>query len=342
MTPLRVGLSLGGTSGSEGFARLIARAEHAESIGLHSVWVPEGHFRRGALASPLIVLAAIAARTTRLGLGTTSLLLTIHHPLRVALEAAALDALSNGRLLLGLGRGFSPQLFRAFGIDARRKRDRFDEALDLILAAWRGEPVAIDCEYFSTLGDRPVAPLPLPVQRPHPPLFVAAFGPRALDQAARRGLAYLASPLEPLAVLIENHARHREALGGRTPAGPFRAPVMRTVHVAASDAEAHRVRAALAVESAAMARAIPPALERAADPTASDRAIVGGVDRVVDDLGRTREALEMDLLIVRGEIHGIDDAAQRASLERLASDVMPRLSAGAGAESPAPSGTAPS
>jgi alkanesulfonate monooxygenase SsuD/methylene tetrahydromethanopterin reductase-like flavin-dependent oxidoreductase (luciferase family) len=323
VTPLRVGLALGGAAGGVGFARMLDRATYAETIGLHSVWVPEGHFRRGALASPLIVLAAIAARTTRLGVGTTSLLLTVHHPLRVALEAAAVDALSNGRLLLGLGRGFSPALFRAFGIDAARKRDRFDEALDTILAAWRGEPVPLESEYFATLGDRPIDPLPRPVQSPHPPLFVAAFGPKALAQAARRGLAYLASPLEPLPLLIENHALHRAALGDRATSGPFRAPVMRTVHVAATEAEAQRVRAALAVEAAASARALPPALTRAAAGRPEDRVVVGGVSEVVDGLERYRECIGMDLLIVRSEVPGLDEEAQRASLDRLASDVLP-------------------
>ena len=111
-------------------------AAWADQHGFDSIWLPEGHLRPGATASPLVALAALAART-RARLGTTSLLISIHDPLRVAAEVATLDQLSGGRVILGVGRGFEPAMFDAFGIDPRNKRDRFDEALDAILARWR-------------------------------------------------------------------------------------------------------------------------------------------------------------------------------------------------------------
>jgi alkanesulfonate monooxygenase SsuD/methylene tetrahydromethanopterin reductase-like flavin-dependent oxidoreductase (luciferase family) len=188
------------------------------------------------------VLAALAARTRRLRLATTSLLLPLHHPLRVAAETATLDALSGGRLWLGLGRGFRAPAFEGFEVEAARKRDRFDEALDALLAAWSGEPVTLAGAHFAARDGARLRVGLRPVQRPHPPLVVAAFGRKGLLQAARRGLPYLASPLETLAALAQNYALwrdHRE--GDAAPA--VRAPVMRTVFVAGDDAEAESVRA---------------------------------------------------------------------------------------------------
>ncbi|HVP27829.1 MAG TPA: LLM class flavin-dependent oxidoreductase [Myxococcota bacterium] len=325
--PLRLGLALGGPTGRDavraGWARLLERAAFAEELGFHSVWVPEGHFRRGAMASPLVALSAVAARTRRIGLGTTSLLLPIHHPLRVAEEVAALDALSDGRVLLGLGRGFAAPIFQAFRVQSATKRDRFDEALDAIRAAWSGAPLTLDGVHFATRGEHAAALRP--VQRPHPPLLVAAFGRKGLLQAARHGLPYLASPLEPLDLLAENYAFHRESLAPGVSLAPFAAPVMRTLHVAADAAEARAVLDRLDAEAAATAGALPPALVRAAAGPASARAIVGEASAVADALARYRERLGLDLLVVRSEVSGLDEPAQRRSLEALATRVLPAL-----------------
>lgn len=318
MTALDVGLVLGGAATPGDFADRLARAERAEALGLHSVWLPENHFAPGASASPLVLLSAFAARTRTVRLGTTSLLLSVHHPLRVACEVAALDALSGGRVWLGLGRGFRAPLFRGFGIEPGTKRDRFDEAVDAILATWSGEPVSLDGEYFGTRGRAVRAPL-RPVQRPHPPLLVAAFGRKGLAQAARRGLPYLASPLEPLDLLAENHAFHREALERPLAAGVARAPVMRTVHVARDDRAARRVREGLEAEASRLPPGrLPPALARAAEGAVADRVIVGTPGEVTDRIARYRERVGMDLLIARCEVPGADRAAQDASLEALA------------------------
>jgi len=324
---LAVGLALGGPAEASGWPAFLARAEHAEALGLHSVWVPEGHFRRGAMASPLLALSATAARTRRVRLGTTSLLLPVHHPLRLAQEVAALDVLSQGRVMLGLGRGFAAPLFQAFGVEAHTKRDRFDEALDAMLRAFGGEPMELAGGHFATSGGRFVTPTLRPVQRPHPPLLVAAFGKMGLLQAARRGLPYLASPLETLAVLLENHALHRAHLPPGGVVGPFRTPVMRTVHLAADDAEATRVREGLAAEALGTARALPPALARAAAGPIHERVVVGGEHEVAEGLLAYRERLGMDLLIVRSELGGLSEDVRRRSLERLCERVLPTLNA---------------
>ena len=314
---MNLGLALGGAARPEEWPRIFEWAARAEALGLHSLWLPEGHFRRGALASPLVVLSALAARTRRLRLATTSLLLPVHHPLRVAQEVAALDLLSGGRVILGVGRGFAAPLFRAFGLDLREKRDRFDEALDAILRAWAGERLALSGDHFATLDGHTVMPSLRPLQRPHPPLVVAAFGRKGLLQAARRGLPWLASPMETLETLAENLAFHRAHLPPGVDSARLGMPLMRTAYVAASDTEARRVREALAAESARMLAGLPASLARSAAGPPEARVLVGTAGEVGALLAGYRERLGMDLLVARIEVPATSDVERRAALERL-------------------------
>ena len=318
MRPLRIGIALGGATDAAAWTRLLRRAERAEAIGLHGVWVPEMHFRPGSMASPLVALAAIAARTRRIRLGTTSLLLPIHSPLRIAEEVAALDVLSGGRVDLGLGRGFAPAVLDTFGVPAAEKRDRFDAALDAILDAWTGADGAFE-------GPRPAL---RPLQTPHPPLSVAAFGRKGLLQAARRGLPYLASPLESLEVLAENHATHRAALAPEVDPDSLSVAILRTVFVAGSELRARDARERLEAEAARSPRGLPPAMARALSGGLGERVLVGTAQEVLDLVGRYRERLGMDLLIARSEIPGVADEEAEESIERLAREIAPQVGAG--------------
>lgn len=326
---LSLGISLGGASTHSEWQRVLDWADRAERLGLHSLWIPEMHFSPGVATSPLLVLAACAARTRKLRLGTTSLLLPIRPPLRTAEEVAALDRLSLGRVILGLGRGFRAPLFDAFGIDQKTKRDRFDAALDLMLERWAGRSTTLHGTPFAAEEDPgdPVAPAgALPFQRPHPPLAVAAFGRKGLLQAARRALPYLASPLESLDLIEENLAFHRENLPAEPPQPVV--PIMRTVYVAKTDEEAARVRRGLERETQQTRPAkLPAAIARAAGESLDRRTVIGTRADVEDQLAAYRERLGMNLLIARPQIADTSQAEREAALERLAGDVLPGLSA---------------
>lgn len=307
----RVGVAGRGPADADTARELLILARHAEALGLDSFWLPEGHFRRGATPSPLLVLAALAARTRRVRLGTTSLLISIRDPLRVATEVATLQLLSGARLVLGLGRGFERALFRGFGLDPGSKRDRFDQALDVMEAAWAGAP-------------GPQGTLLSALRIPPPPLWVAAFGRKGLIQAAARGLPYLASPLETLERLRENYALHRAHLRPGAGPGARAVGVIRTLHVARDAAEAERVRATVREELEGIASLASPALARAAAGAPEARAIVGEVSQVVEALGTYRETLGTELLVVRPAPR-TTLPEQQASLERLAERVLPEL-----------------
>ena len=289
------------------------QAERAEALGLDSFWLPEFHFDEGVpLPQPLLPLAAVAARTRRLRIGTGSYLLPIRHPVQAAEEVAVLDRLSAGRVILGVGRGYRAGLFDAFEVAAKDKRDRFERALDAMVAAWAGEPVGRE-------DDRPVRLVPRPVQEPHPPIWIAAFGPRALEQAGRLGLPYFASPIESMEALDRNFARFREAWAAAGTVAPAEAPIMRTTFISRDRARLRAARERLAEQAASLARSPVGAIRRGVGVRPDDWALIGEPEAVRDGIERYRERFAMSHLVAsRTRLPGLEPGDFERSLEHLA------------------------
>ncbi len=307
---------------------LAEQAEIAEKLGFHSFWLPEHHFGGPAsIPAPLMLLAAVASRTQRIRLGTTSFLLPIRQPILAAAEVAVLDQISMGRVILGVGRGFRRAMLTTFGVSVGEKRAIFESALNTMRSAWRGEPLQrLGPASSDASTEEPIRLAPLPFQRPHPPIWIAAFGPKAVRQAGRLGLPYLASPIESLAALEANYASHREALeeaGNETPAD---VPVMRTMFASRSAETLARVREALAKQAAALAKSPLLRLREAANRDLGEWALVGEPAEVADGIARYRERLGVTLLIARTQIPGVDARDCEASLELLAESGGPRPS----------------
>ncbi len=291
---------------------LSVQAHRAEALGYDSFWLPENHFNPGAIPDPLMLLAAVAAATTHIRLATTSYLLPLRHPLQAAEQVAVLDQLSGGRVTLGIGRGYAPTMLKAFSVDPKLKRRLFADTLETMCQAWRGEPVTVG----EGEASEQIVLDPLPVQQPHPPLWVAAFGPKALAQAGRLGFPYLASPVESLSSLEANYARHAEAAESAGKPEVTTVPVMRTVFVAENSREGRSLRE----QVLAQARATPSVARKSDEATevADDWCIVGEAGYVRDRIAEYRERLKVTHLIVtRLRIAGVESEAIEASLEAV-------------------------
>lgn len=289
-------------TGSGISARTIAdQASLAETMGFHSFWLPENHFSDArAMPSPLTLLAAAAAVTSTLKLATTSYLITIRNPLQAAEEVAVLDQLCEGRLILGLGRGMQAEMFKAFDLPSKDKRKRFQENLDVMLTAWRGDAIH---------GHEGIHLTPLPVQQPHPELWMAAFGPLALKQAGKLGMPYLASPMETLQTLKQNYQHFNEVVAENGLPPVKVVPVMRSIFVTENQTLAQDLKQALAASA--------PHQSREAEATVDDWTIIGDATFVKDKLQEYVQSLGVTLFIARGRFPLVSNADQVRSHEAL-------------------------
>jgi alkanesulfonate monooxygenase SsuD/methylene tetrahydromethanopterin reductase-like flavin-dependent oxidoreductase (luciferase family) len=293
--PFKVGVTSWKFESGLDASTLCRQAETAEAMGFHSFWLPENHFGdHRTMPSPLTLLAAVSARTSRIKLGTVSYLIPIRHPLQAAEEVAVLDQLSNGRVILGVGRGIQDTVFRAFDLPVKDKRKRFRENLDIMCRAWLGEPI-LDMD---GTDDEPVLLSPLPVQKPHPPIWVAAFGPLALKQVASLGLPYLASPIETLKSLEGNYGDYHRLINEAAFDPVTTIPVMRSIFVTDNDTLAAQVKASLA-------RFVPGVI-REKSVAVDDWTIVGDPHYVRDKLAEYVERLGVSHLIASGRLPGVD------------------------------------
>ena len=153
------------------FHETLERIELVDQLGFDEVWIGEHHFSRHGLVSGLNTwMGAIAARTRQVRIGTAITILPFHNPIVAAEEAATLDILSNGRLNFGIGSGYQRQEFDGLGVPIDEARERFHESLEVITRAWTEERLTFHGKY-THVDDLWV--LPKPVQKPHPPLYLA-------------------------------------------------------------------------------------------------------------------------------------------------------------------------
>src|SRR2546428_4423851 len=186
-----------------------AEAQLAESCGFDAIFFGEHHQDRdGFLPSPLIVASAMAARTTRLKVGTSVLLLPLYHPVHVAEDTATLDIVSHGRTILGVGLGYQPADFAMFSVPQAERVGRFEESVEIIRRCWSGERFTYAGTYYQ-LND--VQMLPRPLQRPAPPLWIGGWAPSPIPPAAPLGDAWKSSPSMALPPLQGLTQQDREA-----------------------------------------------------------------------------------------------------------------------------------
>jgi luciferase family oxidoreductase group 1 len=315
-----------GAASAQGFFDFIETNVEAEALGFHSSFVTEHHFTNiGQVSSTLTLLTYLAARTTRLRLGTAILVLPWHNPVLLAEQVATLDLLSRGRLDLGVGKGYRHNEFAGFAMPPEEAEPRFEEVLEVLVRALSSDaPFSHRGRFFRF--DQVVVEPP-PYQRPHPPLWLAASSTGSITACARRGFNLLldqfASP-EQIRERIALYRRELEAAGNVF--APMRVAVARNVFVAQDAAEQ---QAALARQAQVHARLL--ALSRGSEsrpgshilgyadtPGAREaHALIGTAGEVAERLAALQEVgVAYVLLFGQGS---------RDNLRRFAERVMPKF-----------------
>ncbi len=199
---------------------LIAQAVAADRLGFETVWLAEVHFAPhfSVMPAPMMLHAAIAARTDRIRLGLAVNLMPLHHPMRLAEETAMLDVLSGGRVEFGAGRGAFPLNYRGYGVPMAESRGLFEEGLEFIRAAWTQDRVTFHGKHFNV--DQ-IQVVPKPLQKPHPPIRIAANSPDTFTFAGANGYPIFAGgPVNPFPVLADRLAIYDRALNEAKRARP--------------------------------------------------------------------------------------------------------------------------
>jgi alkanesulfonate monooxygenase SsuD/methylene tetrahydromethanopterin reductase-like flavin-dependent oxidoreductase (luciferase family) len=258
------------------------QAIRAEALGFESAWPAEQHFNQRicALPCPALLLAAIAARTNTLRLGTAIVQLPLAHPMRIAEEIATLDVLSGGRVELGVGRGANPAHYTNLGVPFNESRERMTEALDYLHAAFTQERFTFQGRFFQA---NDACLVPKPIQPPHPPIRIAANSPETLEYAGRKGYPILVAahinPFDRLAQLLPMYYAARSAAGHQV-GNTDDLTILVPMYVDDSQSEARRwaepaVRAhaqSLATTLATVAQKLPSEVDRTRMQMMAERA----------------------------------------------------------------------
>ena len=203
---MKIGVSLLNNWGIDDAQALVGLATRAEELGFDSVWVHDHVFNVGHVFDriggkpyyePLTLLSFVAARTTRVRLGTSVLVLPYHNPIRLAKTAATLDVLSGGRLILCVGVGSIEKETHAMGSPFAERGAVSDEAIAVMRTLWSQEDPSFDGKYSRFSG---MKFSPKPVQRPSIPLVIGGVSRAAIRRAARLGDGWQPLGLSPEAL----------------------------------------------------------------------------------------------------------------------------------------------
>jgi probable F420-dependent oxidoreductase len=304
----------------------------AERGGLDSIWTSEHHFvDDGYLPSQLPVLAAIAARTERVRLGTGVLLAPLFDPVHLAEDAAVTDLLSGGRLILGVGLGWRDEEFEGFGVSIKQRPGRTEGVIATLRQAWGEGSTTGDDRYFSYPG---LNVTPKPVRGARTPIWIGGGGEPAVRRAGRVADGYLGSGASPAALAERvGWVRDGAAEAGRDPdeieIGVHRVTfAWRDGDAWAKVADAARY---MSWKYADMGAARGPRTRRLPRPdeapTAADvrsRTIVGTPEQVAEQIRAYADALgPRGSFVFRGHLPGLDPGVQREAFDLLVNEVIP-------------------
>ena len=333
----------------ERYQQVIDEAVFAEELGFDTFWVGEHHFSHYICPHPVPLLAAIAARTKRIRLGTGVALGVHHDPVRLAEDYAMLDVISGGRVDLVLGRGLYLQGYRGFNQPYSESRPRQEEAARIVRGAWTQTPFSYEGQFRSVHG---IDLQPKPVQQPHPPLWIG--GGRGLDsvlfasdEGLHLALPSVLGPAEAFRPLAEAY-RARLSENGFDPA-LFKVSAGQHTYIGESDeaAEAEfephymaymrmiadEVRPELyaGTELEQVAGAVRKSTQSDIYPTmVRTNAKCGSGESVAQRICALHDALRMDHYWSYFSLGGMSTPKLLASMERFARDVMPTVRAHTG------------
>lgn len=314
--------------------------EYGESLGFDAVWLAELHFNRGLsiLPSPMVVAAGVASRTTRLRLGIGVNVLALTDPIRRAEDAATLDVLSEGRLDFGVGRGHQAIAYEGFGVPMSEARERILENIEIIRRAWTEESFSFNGQ-FRQVSNLSVTPKPM--QKPHPPIWLAAITHESFQTAAELGYpAIITGHIPPSAMIQETadlyHLTFKESHSGNG----SRLAAVYPVYVTEDERDAYdgprkhilyyfssiqQSVAALPPDAFFHGQTVNEFLRIDYDQIFRDRAFFGSPEKVAESIAMLRDRFKVDYFIAWLNFGAMDHSRVTKSMRLFAEKVMSRF-----------------
>ena len=323
---------MGTKSGS--YHDILDQIQAAEELGYDAAVLAERHFRHSDLLSPspFCLAAAVAARTKRIRIGLAARILALDHPLHVAEDAATLDVLSGGRLDFGAARaGLDQECHNVFRSPMEESRNRFQEALDVIVGAWTQDRFSYQGQHYRIPE---VSVFPKPLQKPHPPISLVTVSPESLEFAASRGYSAVIGAIRSLPELQDTVRSYRNAYyaAGHNGSGGDLS-INRFIYVSDTDDQARReieqpfltfIEERAPDLKSALIKKYGGAESFGFERFREDFCIFGSPDTVSTRIKQLREGLGITNLLCTLNFITLDHALCLRSMELFAREVMPR------------------
>lgn len=306
------------------YTEMFRQIDFVEGAGFHSIWLTEHHFVDDGYLAPIMpMLAAIAARTTQVTLGTYVLLAPFYHPLRLAEDAAMIDVLSGGRLRLGIGMGYRDEEFDGLQVSKKTRLSRTLETIEILKRAWTGERFSFEGKHFNF---HDVRVLPRPISQPHPELLWGGMTTKAIQRAAELDLGFACNLGRHQIDIYKEAMRAR----GKDPAA-YSLVNSRIVYVADNEQKAWEDIEAPAMYQAGLygkwlSAATPGQNWILPDANQlKSSSIIGSPEVVRSRLAEVIETAGATELIINTQLPGLEPAKAMRSLERFTTEVLPKL-----------------
>lgn len=306
------------------YSATVEQAVLADKLGFDHLWFSEHHFLEdGYLPAFQPLAGAIAARTTQIRISNDIALLPLYHPVRLAEELAVLDHISNGRMEFGIGMGYVPKEFEAFGVPLKNRVSMTDEAIEILRLAWKDEPFSFKGKRYELSN---INVYPKPVQPLGPPLWIAAMKEPGALRAARFETNLL--PQGRREDVLDPWRNELKAQG-KDP-DDYRVGIIRSVYVTDDKErdwpvirEAERFR--MGVYNTFMAET-PDEYGWGSGDGIPQNVIIGTPSEVISQLKAFIDAYGITDIATSGLPPGVDPEFMANNLERLAREVIPELS----------------
>ncbi len=318
------------------YAEMLTEIETADQMGFDSAWLTEHHFLEdGYCPSILLTAAAIAARTKKIRIGTGVLLIPLHDPIRVAEDAAVVDLISNGRLILGLGLGYRSEEYDGFGRELKERKGRIEESLEIFSKAWTGGAFSMEGKYYK-VNNHSITPKP--VQQPIP-IWIGAFSEPAIKRAARIGAPLYVPAIGVIPIikyLFDMHSNFLKEFG-RNP-DDFEKPLVREMYISNKNADdtwedikEHVTYTAKGYASwGSMVDTEGNLLCDPTDPILYDiarkQSIIGTPGECIEQIKEYQDNLPVDNMICRFKFPGISHDEAMRSMKLFVEKVLPKVS----------------